>query len=467
MKENIFEFPECYIETTPTDAIPVYLAKPNNLEDLEKMATPDDLSHFKLKGFQAKPGEAVTIIENGKMARVYIGVDDEVSIRDGAQCFNFLKSHVGKEILKSTPFIIDGKFLGDTDLFPFTLGWGMASCAYNKQKERPELPKLLIPESLDHHLKAQFEGIYIARTLVNLPANLCGPHELREYARDMADKFSAELTIIDDKELEDGFPLIHTVGNSSNRKPCLIDLRWGNHDHKTVTLIGKGIVFDTGGLDLKPTRAIRLMKKDMGGAAQVIGLAWAIMQAQIPVRLRVLIAVAENSVSDRAMRPGDVYKSRIGHTVEIGNTDAEGRLALADALSYATEDGSPDLLVDFATLTGASTATLGTQISAMFANLDHTARDLQTASFNVVDPMCRIPLWQDYNKEIESPFADLSNDGGPILAALFLKKFLHGNPDWVHLDIHAWEERGRPENPKGGSDQGLRALFTYIRERAS
>jgi leucyl aminopeptidase len=273
---------------------------------------------------------------------------------------------------------------------------------------------------------------------------------------------------VDGEALARDFPMIHAVGAASDRQPCLADLRWGAASAPKVTLIGKGIVFDTGGLDIKPAANMALMKKDMGGAASVLGLASMIMDAKLNVRLRVLIPAAENAISGRAFRPGDVLKSRKGLTVEIGNTDAEGRLVLADALALADEE-APDLVVTMATLTGAARVALGPELPALFTDDSVLAGDLEAASKEVYDPFWRMPLWKPYDAQLASKIADLNHISqspfaGAIVAALFLRRFVSA-PAYAHFDIYAWSQSAGPIGPEGGEAQAIRALFRHLSKR--
>lgn len=277
--------------------------------------------------------------------------------------------------------------------------------------------------------------------------------------------------IVDDELINQNFPAIYAVGKGAadDRRPCLIDLSWGNRKDPKVTLVGKGVCFDTGGLDIKPAQFMKLMKKDMGGAAHVLGLAKAIMSAKLPIRLRVIIPAVENSVSDRAMRPSDVVDSRKGTTIEIGHTDAEGRVVLADCLALASEE-KPDMILDFATLTGAARVALGTELPALFASNDKLANDLLAAGQHEGDNMWRMPLWQAYRSQIDGKTGDISNEssapyGGAITAALFLQEFVDENIPWAHMDVMGWNTSSKPGKPEGGEAMGLRAAFTMLKNR--
>lgn len=309
-----------------------------------------------------------------------------------------------------------------------------------------------------------------ARDLINTPAGDLGPEQLAEAVQDLAASHQADVRlIVGDDLLAARLPLIHGVGRAGTQAPRLIELRWGRVDHPRVTLVGKGVCFDTGGLDLKPATAMALMKKDMGGAAIVLALAALIMDAGLPVQLRLLIPAVENAIGPAALRPGDVLGSRKGLTVEIGNTDAEGRLVLADALALADEE-DPELLIDCATLTGAARVALGPELPALFCADDTLAQQLLAAGQRVGDPLWRLPLWAGYDEELASKVADVNNVSaspfaGAIFGALFLQRFVSRDRRWVHLDLYAWNARERPGRPVGGEAQALRALFDWIEDR--
>ncbi|MBC8037019.1 MAG: leucyl aminopeptidase family protein, partial [Rhizobiales bacterium] len=305
--------------------------------------------------------------------------------------------------------------------------------------------------------------------LINTPASDMGPDELEAAVRAGVRTFKAKVVVTKGAALERNFPMIHHVGKASPRAPRLIDVAWGPARAPKVTLVGKGVCFDTGGLDIKPASGMLLMKKDMGGAATVLGLARMIMAAKLPVRLRVLIPAADNVIAGNAFRPGDVLRSRKGITVEIGNTDAEGRLLLGDALALADEE-RPDLLIDMATLTGAARVALGPDLPPFYTDDDGAAEAIARASRTENDPLWRMPLWEPYGRLFESAIAGMDNSGdsafaGSITAALFLKRFVERAKTYVHFDIYAWTPQARPGRPKGAEAQGQRALFTMIRER--
>jgi leucyl aminopeptidase len=295
------------------------------------------------------------------------------------------------------------------------------------------------------------------------------PQDLSAQVKTLAEEFNADFDeIVGDALLQENYPMIHAVGRASAHAPRLLDLHWGDDNHPKVTLIGKGICFDTGGLNLKPGEAMRYMKKDMGGAAHTIGLAYLIMAAKLPIRLRLLIPAADNAVSSDSFRPGDVLKSRKGLTVEIDNTDAEGRLVLCDALTEGASE-KPELMIDFATLTGACRVALGTELPGFFTNQQQLAGDLMQAGERVSDPVWNLPLHKAYKDALKSDIADLINSvptpfGGAITAALYLEAFVDNTP-WVHFDVMAWNRRSLPGRPIGGEAMGLRAMFNYLRNR--
>ncbi len=354
------------------------------------------------------------------------------------------------------------------------LGWAFGSYRYERYKKKPKKEtqaQLVLPDGVDEaEITRIVRGVFLARDLINTPGNDMGPQELTDAAQKMATAQGATLNVIIGEELlRHNYPMIYAVGKASTRPPRLLDMRWGDGNAPKVTLIGKGVVFDSGGLDLKPSDGMRLMKKDMGGAANVLGLAHMIMDAGLKLRLRVLIPIAENSVSGDSFRPGDILTSRKGITVEIGNTDAEGRLILADALTEASAE-RPELLFDLATLTGAARTALGAEIPPFFTPDEGLAAQLATYAQSEADPLWRLPLWKSYDKGLDSNIADVSNvtDGGmagAITAALFLQRFTEGAQAWAHFDIYAWNARTAPGQKAGGEAMAIRALYALLRDR--
>ena len=353
------------------------------------------------------------------------------------------------------------------------IGWALGTYSFTRYRKpgRAAFASLCWPEAAD---RAQVERTVAAtrlvRDLVNTPAGDLGPGELAQAAWDLAARHQAACTVIVGKDLlTQNYPMIHAVGRAATAEPRLIDLVWGAPAAPKVTLVGKGVCFDSGGLDIKPASGMALMKKDMGGAATVLGLASMIMQAALPVRLRVLIPAVENAIAGNAYRPGDVLASRKGLTVEIGNTDAEGRLVLADALAEADAE-SPDLLVDCATLTGAARVAVGPDLPALFTDDETFAADLARHGKAEADPHWRLPLHQPYRTMLDSKLADINNAGegglaGAITAGLFLKEFVGKAKTWAHLDLFAWNQKARPGRPAGGEAMMLRALYALIAER--
>jgi leucyl aminopeptidase len=352
------------------------------------------------------------------------------------------------------------------------LAWLLGTYVFDRyRKSGREFPRLLLSADVDSsEVQRIARGVFLARDLVNTPSNDMGPAELAEAARALADRFGANFRVVTgDELLDENYPLIHAVGRASERAPRLIDLRWGEESAPKVTLVGKGVCFDSGGLDLKNSAGMLTMKKDMGGAAVVLAIAQMVMDAGLALRLRVLIPAVENSVSGRAYRPGDILRSRKGLTVEIGNTDAEGRLVLADALCEADTE-TPEILIDIATLTGAARAATGMELPPFFTDDEILAADLSHAARDVHDPLWRLPLWRSYENALASPIADLNNNpdynlAGAITAALFLNRFVSRSRSWVHLDIPAWIDRPRPGRRRGAEANGARALYALLASR--
>lgn len=370
--------------------------------------------------------------------------------------------------------------LKDEDAARAALAWAFGTYGFDVYKSSGEKngdknggarARLVLPAGVDgKRVSIIARGAALARDLVNTPSSDMGPEELADAAKALAARCGAEIDVtIGDDLLAENHPMIHAVGRASDRLPRLIDMHWGEESAAKITLVGKGVCFDSGGLNLKPGGSMALMKKDMGGAANVLGLASMIMEAGLNVRLRVLVPAVENSISGNAFRPGDVLKSRKGISVEIGNTDAEGRLVLGDALTLGDED-KPDLLVDMATLTGAARVALGPELPPFYTDDEALAAEIAAAASDVNDPVWRMPLWQPYADGLKSPVADINHitkDGfaGSVTAALFLQKFVEPETSWVHFDIFAWNPKDRPGRKIGGEAQGIRALFDLLSRR--
>jgi leucyl aminopeptidase len=358
----------------------------------------------------------------------------------------------------------------DTRLGALAFALGCYRFARYRKAEDKEI-RLELPASLDGADLARIaEGVGLARDLINTPANDMGPPELESAARALATRHAATLrAIVGDDLLSGNFPLIHAVGRAADRAPRLLDIGWGDPDHPKITLIGKGVCFDTGGLDIKSESGMLNMKKDMGGAATVLALAHMLMDRGAKVRLRVLLPVVENAISGSAFRPRDIYRSRKGLSVEIGNTDAEGRLILADALALADEE-APELIVDMATLTGAARVALGTEVVPFYTDDDALAAELSRSADAQSDPLWRLPLWRPYDQMLDSKVADINNVSsggfaGSITAALFLRRFVSAAKAWLHCDIYAWNQATKPGRPEGAECQGARALYHLLTAR--
>ena len=351
-----------------------------------------------------------------------------------------------------------------------TLAWLTGAYRFNRYKRQDDTKpsRLVRPDGVERaRVLALAEAIYFARDIINTPANDFGPAELESAAREIAGEHGATIKVTEGSSLlSDNFPMIHAVGRASDRAPRLIDFRWGSEHAPKLTIVGKGICFDTGGLDIKPSSGMALMKKDMGGAASALAIAHMVMSQKLPVRLRVLIPAADNSIAGNAFRPGDVLPSRNGMSVEIGNTDAEGRLVLADALALADEE-SPDWLITLATLTGAARVALGPDLPPLYTDDDELAEGVLAAGLEIGDPLWRMPLWAPYDQLLKSKIADVNHiaEGsyaGSIMAALFLKRFVTKAKRFAHLDIFAWVPREQPGRPQGADAQAARALFRYF-----
>jgi len=366
--------------------------------------------------------------------------------------------------------------LADGEPGPAMLGWLLGQHrlnAYRSKVEDQRGPRVLLTKEaadIDRVIRLA-EATALVRDLVDTPAADMGPAELEAAAREVAKSFGAKMEVTSGDALSQGYPMIAAVGQGATRErsPRLIELRWGKENLSRVAIVGKGVCFDSGGLDIKPASGMRLMKKDMGGAAHALALAKLIMSERLPVRLHMLIPAVENSVSSASYRPGDVLHSRKGLKVEIDNTDAEGRLVLGDALAKAGED-EPELIIDFATLTGAARVALGPDLPAMFANDDALAASLEDAARTVTDPIWRMPLWDGYDEMLKSDLADLSNAAdspmaGAVTAALFLRRFIPQGTPWAHFDTFAWRPSAKPGRPKGGDAMGLRAALAMLQQR--
>lgn len=350
------------------------------------------------------------------------------------------------------------------------LGWALGSYQFDRYKNQQKETAKLVQQNASAALLNQVSAIYQVRDLINLPPDDMMPPEMACEAKKLAERFGAEFKQwIGDELLSDNFPAIHAVGRASIHAPRLLQIEWGNPEHPRLALVGKGVCFDSGGLDLKPSSAMRYMQKDMGGAAHVLGLAELIMANDLPVNLQVLVPAVENAVSGNAFHPGDILATRKGLTVEVDNTDAEGRLVLCDAIDEAGHS-KPDLIIDFATLTGAARVAVGTEIACFFSNQPELAAELVEVGAELDDVTWQLPLHAPYRSMLDSGSADIVNCssgpfGGAITAALFLKEFVPENTDWIHFDVMAWNNRVRPGRPKGGEAMGIRAIYKVLESR--
>ncbi|MER9656427.1 M17 family metallopeptidase [Mesorhizobium sp. M0152] len=447
------------VEKKLQGALPVHLVAKNGLEAAG--LPPSTIAWARANGFSGETGRTLALPgENGTLGGALFGMGDD----DDALALGALAKALpeGDWHFASTP--------AEPELAAIALALG--GYVFTRYGKKPgKTLRFALPAGADAgRVRRIVDGVFLARDLVNTPTSDMGPDDLERAVRAVAEAHKAHVSVIKgDDLLAQNFPMIHAVGRASVGAPRLIDMIWGQQGAPKVTLVGKGVCFDTGGLDIKPSSGMLLMKKDMGGAANVLGLASMIMAAGLNVRLRVLIPAVENSIAGNAFRPGDVLASRKGMSVEIGNTDAEGRLVLADALALA-DDEEPQLLVDMATLTGAARVALGPDLPPFYTDDEALASDLAAASVAVEDPLWRMPLWRPYDAKLSSKIADINNvttDGfaGSITAALFLKRFVEKTPSWAHFDIFAWNPADRPHGPAGGEAQGIRALERIISKR--
>ena len=422
-------------------------------------ALPDASASFlRASGFAAKPGDIALIPGADGLNGAVIGIGREASP------WNF----------GGAPWVLPAGsrwhlVADEVDPAHAVLGWHLGAYRWLRHKQPQRAPAELVLPAGTEKAVMMAEAICAARDLINAPAGELGPQQLAEAAAALAQRHGGRAEIITGEALSEGFPCMAAVGAGSPRAPHLAVLRWeGDANGPLVALCGKGVCFDTGGLDLKPSAAMLRMKKDMGGAAVMLAVAEMVMRAKLPLRLLVLIGAVENAVSGNAMRPMDVLRSRKGLRVEIGNTDAEGRLVLCDLLQFAAEQ-NPAMILDAATLTGAARVALGPDLPALFSNDDALSERLLAAGLAVQDPLWRLPLHDGYDSWLDSPFADLSNVAqkpmaGAVTAALFLRRFVPENQPWAHLDVYAWNDTTRPGRPEGGEAQAARAIFTMLRD---
>ena len=456
------------IETTDGVASPVTVVTKGTYDGWLGGTAAATQTWLRETGFQPKPGAMALLPGDGGVVAGALAVVD-----DGPDLWSFagLPGALPAGTWRLAPgagVAWDGALATDA-----ALGWMLGCYRFDRYRHGDDegARVLVAPDGADMALARRLGGaVGLARDLVNTPANDMGPEELEAIAAEVARAGSATFSsIVGEALLDENYPMIHAVGRGSARAPRLLDMRWGAADAPKVTLVGKGVCFDSGGLDLKSADGMRIMKKDMGGAAALLALAGAVMDAGLGLRLRVLIPAVENSVSANAYRPGDVIPTRAGKSVEIGNTDAEGRLVLCDALAEADSE-APELVIDMATLTGAARVALGTDVAAVFTDDDRLADDFARHSAAVADPLWRLPLWQPYRRHLDSGVADFNNIsdgpyGGAVTAALFLQEFLDKSAAWAHFDVMAWNRDARPGRPKGGEAIALRTIYAVLAER--
>jgi leucyl aminopeptidase len=453
-------------EPTPSAAsIPITFATKATWAAIAK-SLPEPMQQFaSANDFSAGPGKGLILpAPDGKIAQVIFGIEDETGKSRDLFRPGSLPGLLPPGVYRFANAPHDARLA--------TLAFALGSYRFSRYR-KAEAPgvRLVPPEGVDvADIARMAEAAYLARDLINTPSNDMGPEELAAAAETLAKCYGASFkSIIGDDLVAQNFPLIHAVGMASTRAPRLIDFTWGDPSHPKVTLVGKGVCFDTGGLDLKPSSGMLIMKKDMGGAANVLALAQMVMDAKLKVRLRVLIPAVENAVAGNAFRPLDIFKSRKGPTVEIGNTDAEGRLVLADALALADEE-KPDLLVDLGTLTGAARVALGPDLPPFYTNDETLAEDVAAHAKTENDPLWRLPLWPAYDSWLDSKVADINNApsggfAGSITCALFLQRFVSDTTRWLHVDIYGWTPSAKPARPEGGECQAARAIYKLLSQR--
>ncbi|MFN7662483.1 MAG: leucyl aminopeptidase family protein [Alphaproteobacteria bacterium] len=443
-------------------SVPIFFIKGPEFSQFQHHLSSVEKKWIDTLGFKAGLAQICLIPdETGRLAKVLWGASETVSMWEGAQ--------IARGVPKEYTYVFEN--IAKEDYAPLALGWGLEQytfLSYKTQDQKPAShPTLWVPEGCLDSLETLLDVSCRVRDWINMPACDLTPQAFADIAQKVAKKNGAKVQTIKGTDLEQQYPLVHAVGRASDHKPHVVDMVWGNENHPKVTLVGKGVTFDTGGLDIKSAGNMSLMKKDMGGAAQALGLADLIMRTKLPLRLRVILPLAENSISGNAYRPSDVITSRKGLTVEIGDTDAEGRLLLADALTAACEE-KPDYLFDFATLTGAARVAVGTELSALFCNHTEMATKLKQAGEKAQDPVWELPLWEGYASLLRSAIADTnscSSGGyaGAITAALFVKKFVSEDVQWAHLDMMAWNLSSKPGRPEGGEVMGLRAVYEFLK----
>jgi len=460
---NTPQLPFIRHEYLPSDVVPVIIdvVTPESWARYRSSLTEAQQVFASERKFNGEGGQRLRLPEaDGRVKRVLLGLGDDETVAEmrlgslsaalptGYYSFGHLPAHVDARLA--------------------AIGWGMGAYRFDRYLSEKFDPPLLVLDdaATETEIMSSVEATALCRDLINTPASDMGPVALEAAARDLAKHFDAEVSsVVGEDLLEQNFPMIHAVGRAAHEAPRLVEIEWGDPSHPRLAVIGKGITFDTGGVNMKSASGARIMKKDMGGAAHALALSHMIMANNLPVRLHCLLAIAENAVSSNAYRPGDILQSRIGLTVEIDNTDAEGRLVLGDALTKATED-DPVFMIDFATLTGAARVALGPHLPPMFCNRPAPIQAVIRHGTAQLDPVWNLPLWQPYNSMLNSPIASLKNSGGgfagSVTAGLFLERFVKDTP-WMHFDTYGWNPAGRPAHPKGGDMYGVRAVYAWLK----
>lgn len=455
---------DCFYEAANEDSILITLLTKAEFDELTDSSLDNVTTWILSSNRSIQEGDFYLVPDDqGKLNQVVVIVDNTLSIWTIANLP--LSLPAGNYFLADTLSVADREKL--------TIGWGLGSYQFSKYKKSKQCARLSFNADIDQAtVLATINSTRIVRDLINEPANEMMPEHLSQAAQDLASKFKASFSeVVGEDLVTHNYPLIHAVGRASEHEPRLIKIEWGKPEYPLLCIAGKGVCFDSGGLNIKSATGMRWMKKDMGGAAHALGLANYIMETNLPVRLQVLIPAVENAISNNAYRPGDVVIARSGTSVEIDNTDAEGRLVLADAISELCES-EPDLLIDYATLTGAARVALGTEVGVFFSKKNKTAHDLYASANNSEDDIWRLPLHDGYKHQLKSNIADLVNCassgyGGAITAALFLQSFVSDNCDWIHFDVMAYNMRSRSGRPKGGEAMGLRSVCQYLEARYS
>jgi leucyl aminopeptidase len=445
-----------------SDALPLHVVSRSDFAQWRATQPAATQAWLDAHAFDAAPGSAITVPDANNQAAAVVAVNDALDPHAYAHAPFALPARAWR--LASTP---DAPALA-----ALRLGWGLGSYRFDRYKALPRQPAQLVVEDDAGAVFDELAACIRVRDLVNTPTEHMGPDQLEQVACELAERFGARIEVVSgDDLLTRNFPSIHAVGRASHRAPRLIALHWGDESHPHVAIVGKGVCFDTGGLDIKPADGMRNMKKDMGGAAHAIALAELVMARALPLRITLLVPAVENAIGPDALRPGEVIATRAGLSVEIDNTDAEGRVILADALTYAGELG-PGLILDFATLTGAARIALGPDLPALYSNDDALAQAWLDAGVRLRDPVWRMPLWRPYWRYLTSTIAEIANAGpskmaGSVTAALYLERFVPARLPWAHLDVYSWNDADRPGRPAGGEAQGLRAVFAMLQARAS